>query len=462
MFKTEHGKNLLIENDLKGFPTSRFLINRQSMTYDESIDYLYNSVPMFQNVGSAAYKEGLQTSIILDNHFGNPHTKFKTIHIGGTNGKGSCSHTIAAILQSAGYKVGLFTSPHLIDFRERIRINGEMISEEFISNFIENEKEFFAPLHPSFFELTTAMAFTYFAENNIDIAVIEVGLGGRLDCTNIITPILSVITNISFDHMQQLGDTLSKIAEEKAGIIKPNIPVVIGESTPDTHSVFENTALKNSSPIYWAEKSCEILSHSVEAGIGISYKTRKWGTIHSELGGEYQVLNTNTILTSVDLLIKSGLNISQKNILEGFKHVCSITGFAGRWQVINNTPLTICDTGHNKAGLEYIVKQIHNQKYNRLHIVFGMVNDKDIKSVLSIMPQNAIYYFCQAGVKRAMPSDNLQKIASKYNLKGNNYPNVSQAYCSAIENAETDDFIFIGGSSFIVADLLAFLTLSNK
>ncbi|MBO5863021.1 MAG: bifunctional folylpolyglutamate synthase/dihydrofolate synthase, partial [Paludibacteraceae bacterium] len=291
------------------------------MTYTETVEYLFNSTPMFQNVGSAGYKEGLDNTITLDNHFDNPHNKFKTIHIGGTNGKGSCSHTIAAILQSAGYKVGLFTSPHLVDFRERIRINGVMIPEQYVIDFVENEKDFFEPLHPSFFELTTALAFKYFAENNVDIAVIEVGLGGRLDCTNIISPILSVITNIGFDHIQFLGNTLEKIASEKAGIIKNNTPAVIGETTPETRTVFIQKATSTNSAIYLAEENDIILSHQHSHNGGIDYETKTYGTIHGELSGLCQIKNTATILTAINVLAKIGLAIQPENIIEGFKHV---------------------------------------------------------------------------------------------------------------------------------------------
>ena len=412
---------------------------------------------MFQNVGSAGYKEGLDNTITLDNHFDNPHKKFKTIHIGGTNGKGSCSHTIAAILQSAGYKVGLFTSPHLVDFRERIRINGVMIPEQYVIDFVENEKDFFEPLHPSFFELTTALAFKYFAENNVDIAVIEVGLGGRLDCTNIISPILSVITNIGFDHIQFLGNTLEKIASEKAGIIKNNTPVVIGETTPETRTVFIQKATSTNSAIYLAEENDIILSHQHSHNGGIDYETKTYGTIHGELSGLCQIKNTATILTAINVLTKIGLAIQAENISEGFKHVCKLTGLRGRWEKIEENPITICDTGHNINGLEYIVKQLQQQKYEKLHIVFGMVNDKDIEGVLSIMPKDATYYFCQASVKRAMPSQQLKALAEAHELKGNTFANVLDAYNSARQNASQNDFIYIGGSSFIVADLIASL-----
>jgi dihydrofolate synthase/folylpolyglutamate synthase len=427
------------------------------MTYTETVEYLFNSTPMFQNVGSAGYKEGLDNTITLDNHFDNPHKKFKTIHIGGTNGKGSCSHTIAAILQSAGYKVGLFTSPHLVDFRERIRINGVMIPEQYVVDFVENEKDFFEPLHPSFFELTTALAFKYFAENNVDIAVIEVGLGGRLDCTNIISPILSVITNIGFDHIQFLGNTLEKIASEKAGIIKNNTPVVIGETTPETRTVFIQKATSTNSAIYLAEENDIILSHQHSHNGGIDYETKTYGTIHGELSGLCQIKNTATILTAINVLAKIGFAIQPENIIEGFKHVCELTGLRGRWEKIEENPITICDTGHNVNGLEYIVKQLQQQKYEKLHIVFGMVNDKDIEGVLSIMPKDATYYFCQASVKRAMPSQQLKTLAEAHELKGNTFANVLDAYNSARQNASQNDFIYIGGSSFIVADLIASL-----
>jgi dihydrofolate synthase/folylpolyglutamate synthase len=427
------------------------------MTYTETVEYLFNSTPMFQNVGSAGYKEGLDNTITLDNHFDNPHKKFKTIHIGGTNGKGSCSHTIAAILQSAGYKVGLFTSPHLVDFRERIRINGVMIPEQYVVDFVENEKDFFEPLHPSFFELTTALAFKYFAENNVDIAVIEVGLGGRLDCTNIISPILSVITNIGFDHIQFLGNTLEKIASEKAGIIKNNTPVVIGETTPETRTVFIQKATSTNSAIYLVEENDIILSHQHSHNGGIDYETKTYGTIHGELSGLCQIKNTATILTAINILAEIGLAIQPENIIEGFKHVCELTGLRGRWEKIDENPITICDTGHNVNGLEYIVRQLQQQKYEKLHIVFGMVNDKDIEGVLSIMPKDATYYFCQASVKRAMPSQQLKTLAEAHELKGNTFANVLDAYNSARQNASQNDFIYIGGSSFIVADLIASL-----
>ena len=423
------------------------------MTYDETVNYLYNCAPPFQQVGGAAYKEGLHNTIALDNHLGNPHRKFRTIHVAGTNGKGSCSHTIAAILQAAGYKVGLYTSPHLIDFRERIRVNGKPASKEFVVDFVEKEKGFFEPLQPSFFELTTAMAFTYFAQENVDVAVIEVGLGGRLDCTNIITPDLSIITNISLDHVQFLGNTLEKIAAEKAGIIKEGVPVVIGETTPETITVFQENAHSVGAPIIFAEEEQKIITATPTAD-GYTYETTLFGTLHGELGGDYQVKNTNTVLNAVLQLIASGYNISVENIQTGFSTVCGSTGLMGRWQRLQQHPTVVCDAGHNIGGVTEIVGQLMRQNYKSLRIVFGMVNDKEIDEVLAIMPKDATYYFTQASIRRALPAEEMQKKAVKYGLQGGNYPTVKEALQAAKSDASPDDFIFIGGSCFIVADLL--------
>lgn len=423
------------------------------MTYDETVNYLYNCAPPFQQVGGAAYKEGLHNTIALDNHLANPHRKFRTIHVAGTNGKGSCSHTIAAILQSAGYKVGLYTSPHLIDFRERIRVNGKPASKEFVVDFVEKEKGFFEPLQPSFFELTTAMAFTFFAQENVDVAVIEVGLGGRLDCTNIITPDLSIITNISLDHVQFLGNTLEKIAAEKAGIIKEGVPVVIGETTPETITVFQEKAHSVGAPIIFAEEERKIITATPTAD-GYTYETTLFGTLHGELGGDYQVKNTNTVLNAVLQLIASGYNISVENIQAGFSTVCGSTGLMGRWQKLCQHPTVVCDAGHNIGGVTEIVRQLMRQNYKSLRIVFGMVNDKEIDEVLAIMPKDATYYFTQASIRRALPAEEMQKKAAKYGLQGANYPTVKDALQAAKSDASPEDFIFIGGSCFIVADLL--------
>ena len=424
------------------------------MTYEETITYLYNSAPLFQNVGGDAYKEGLETTLTLDKHFGHPHRKFRTIHVAGTNGKGSCSHTLAAILQSAGYKVGLYTSPHLVDFRERIRVNGEMIPRQRVIGFVEQHRSFFEPLHPSFFELTTAMAFNYFAEQQVDVAVIEVGLGGRLDCTNIIRPDLCVITNISFDHIQFLGDTLAKIAAEKAGIIKPGIPVVIGETTPETKPVFMETAQKQGAPIHFAEEEQLVVSHLPQNGKNY-YWTRDYPHLEGELGGLCQVYNTNTLMSAIRVLTSIGYKIEEEHVRRGFANVCALTGLMGRWQKIQESPAAFCDTGHNKAGIELILKQLSIQKYHHLHIVIGMVNDKDIRGVLDMLPRNATYYFTKASVSRALNEREVQRLAKEVaGLEGNTYPNVKEAFEAANANAQKDDFIFVGGSTFVVADLL--------
>ncbi len=404
------------------------------MTYNETIEYLFNSTPLFQNVGKAAYKEGLANTLALDEYFGHPHTAFKTIHVAGTNGKGSTSHSLASVLQTAGYKVGLFTSPHLKDFRERIRINGEMISEEYVVDFVEKHRSFFEPLYPSFFELTTAMAFKYFADEKIDVAVIEVGLGGRLDCTNIITPVVSIITNISFDHVNLLGNTLEKIAGEKAGIIKHGIPVVIGETTPETRPVFEKKAKEVGTHLFFAEEA-------------------DTQDVLFELGGNYQKKNLRTILCALNIL-KSEFNISEENIRKGLSTVCERTGLMGRWQTLNECPKTICDVGHNVGGFEYIVKQLAQQNYKTLRIVIGMVNDKDIHGVLTLLPKEAKYYFTRAKVARALMPEELQNAALEYGLHGNCYPSVTEAFKAAREEASSEDFIFIGGSCFVVAEAL--------
>lgn len=427
------------------------------MTYEETIEYLYNSVPMFQKVGAVAYKEGLSNTYTLDEHFNHPHTRFKTIHIAGTNGKGSCSHTIASILQAAGYKTGLYTSPHILDFRERIRINGECISKQYVIDFVENERSFFEPLHPSFFELTTALAFKYFAEQQVDVAVIEVGLGGRLDCTNIITPELSVITNISLDHTQFLGDTLAKIASEKAGIIKQGIEAIIGETNSETRPVFESKAAECNSHITFAEDNMMVKSASASAEGGINYETKDYGTIHGELGGIYQVKNTNTILNVIATLKAKGFNIDADAVKSGFSNVSESTGLVGRWQKIQNSPLVICDTGHNTGGWQYLSKQLKMQKCRQMRIVFGMVDDKDIHTVMQMLPKNAVYYFTQASTKRAVSSEKVYKTGLEAGLQGTFYPDVKTAYLKALNDSDKGDFIFVGGSSYIVSDLFAYI-----
>lgn len=427
-----------------------------SMNYQETVQYLYDSAPLFQQVGKAAYKEGLENTYALDAHLGHPHRQFKTIHVAGTNGKGSCSHTLAAILQAAGYRTGLYTSPHLVDFRERIRINGECIEETYVIDFVEQHRTFFEPLHPSFFELTTAMAFRYFADREVDIAVIEVGLGGRLDCTNIITPLVALITNISFDHVQFLGDTLEKIATEKAGIIKPGIPVIVNETTPETRKVFTEKA-DNRSPLLFAEDEAWMSNVTKDDEGRFVYDTFVAGRLTGELRGNYQLLNSRLVLAAVKTLRQTeGLTISDEAVKEGFAHVCALTGLRGRWEKLGEYPLMICDTGHNTGGMTYIVEQLSQQTYEHLHIVIGMVNDKDIDGVLAMLPKQATYYFTQASVSRALPAAQLAQKAATHGLTGTEYTSVEAAVGAAKAKATTNDMIFIGGSSFIVADLLSF------
>ena len=425
------------------------------MTYQEATTYLFTAAPLFQNIGAGAYKEGLSNTHLLDEHFGHPHEKFRTIHVGGTNGKGSTSHTLAAILQSQGYRVGLYTSPHLVDFRERIRVNGVMIPEKRVISFVEQERSFFEPLHPSFFELATALAFQYFAEQKVDVAVIEVGLGGRLDCTNIIHPDLSIITNISFDHIQFLGNTLPKIASEKAGIIKQGVPAIIGEAgEEDVRMVFEQEAEKVGTRLIFAEEEKELISYTYSPTQGYTYQTKTYGELHGQLSGFCQEKNTRTILAAVNELNKISYGISTASVAKGMNQVCQLTGLMGRWQTISNNPLTICDTGHNVGGMQYITKQLKETPHQRLHIIIGMVNDKDVNTVLSMLPKDAVYYFTQASVKRAMPVEEFAQKAEKHDLHGNSYANVELAYRVAKQNAEKNDLIFVGGSTFIVADML--------
>ena len=416
------------------------------MNYNETVEYLFNSTPVFEKIGSAAYKEGLYNTNALDEHFNHPHRQFKTIHVAGTNGKGSCSHTIAAMLQAEGLRVGLFTSPHLVDFRERIRVNGECISEQYVVDFVEKER--------SFFELTTAMAFKYFADMKVDIAVIEVGLGGRLDCTNIIKPILSVITNISLDHTQFLGDTLAKIAGEKAGIIKPGVTVVIGEANGETRPVFEAKAREVGAPIVFAEDSCGILSAEHLDNGGILYATKRHGSVRGELSGDYQVKNANTILAVADILLHNNI-LSEGSIAKGFGHVCESTGLMGRWQVLQTEPLVVCDTGHNTGGWQYLSRQIKAQRCRQLRMVFGMVDDKDINSVMEMLPKDATYYFTNATTHRAIPAQKVRQTGEEHGLKGSCYNSVNEAYEAALKDASNDDFVFVGGSSYVVADLLS-------
>lgn len=425
-----------------------------TMTFDETTQFLYNQLPVFQHKGASAYKPGLGNTEALDAFFNHPHHAYKTIHVGGTNGKGSTSHTLAAILQKAGYKVGLYTSPHLVDFRERIRVNGEMISKQYVIDFVANNFAQIAHIQPSFFELTMMMAFCYFRESEVDIAIIEVGLGGRLDSTNIISPELSIITNISFDHVQFLGDTLEKIAAEKAGIIKHGIPAVIGEASGSVKKVFRLQGEGCNTEIYFAEESNLLYSSTKTADGYWLYDTPDYPGLIGELGGNCQIKNTQTILTTLPLLKKAGFIIPDSAVYEGFRNVVELTGLQGRWQKLATRPLTYCDTGHNEGGIKYIVDQLKCQSYKNLRIVIGMVNDKDIHHILALLPKEGIYYFTQASVARALPVNELQQLAYDTGLTGKAFSTVAEAYDYAVSESESDDFLFIGGSNFIVADLL--------
>lgn len=424
------------------------------MTYNDTIQYLYNRLPVFHHVGSAAYKPGLGNTVLLMNALENPQTHYRTIHVAGTNGKGSVSHLLAAVLQQAGYRVGLYTSPHLVDFGERIRVNGEMIEQQYVVDFVEKYKNLFSAIEPSFFELTMAMAFNYFADCDVDLAVIEVGLGGRLDSTNIILPELSVITNISFDHVGFLGDTLGKIAYEKAGIIKANVPVVVGEIHPETRPVFELKARQENAPIYFAEEQVTVSFNGYENGkMKVETSNNKYFVVG--LTGLYQLKNVVTTLTAIDQLNKMNFEITEAAISQGFENVTEITGLQGRWQVLQQNPTVVTDTGHNAGGIQFVVEQLKVQTYKTLRIVIGMVNDKDISAVLALLPTDAQYYFTQANIVRALPAEELKKEAQSCGLKGIAYSTVEQAIRTALNESDTDDFVFIGGSNFVVGEALA-------
>lgn len=432
------------------------------MTYDETLRYLYASAPLFQQIGAGAYKEGLETTRTLDAHFGHPHRKYLTIHIGGTNGKGTCSHSIAAVLQAAGYRVGLYTSPHLVDFRERIRVDGVPMPEAYVVDFVARERSFFEPLRPSFFELTTAMAFKYFADAAVDIAVVEVGLGGRLDCTNIVQPVLSVVTNISLDHTQFLGHTLAAIAGEKAGIFKAGTPAVVGEATPETRPVFTDAAARVGASLVFAEDAPEVLAVSRDAADEWRFESRTFGSVRSSLTGAYQERNMNTLLTALRELGRAGVRFSADDVRAGLAQVQATTGLRGRWETLRQAPTVVCDTGHNVGAWQYLAPQLRAQRCRRLRVVFGMAGDKDVRSVLALLPRDAAYYFTQASVRRALPAADLLREAKACGLAGAAYPTVASAYTQALADADADDFLFVGGSSFVVADLLAFLQPSRS
>lgn len=409
-------------------------VSNSKMNYKETTDWMFSQLPMFQTQGATAYKKDLTNTHLLMEQLNHPELKFKSIHVAGTNGKGSTSSMIASILQEAGYKVGLYTSPHLKDFRERIRINGEMISEDAVVDFIDENKSFFEKNQLSFFEMTVGLAFDYFAKECVDVAVIEVGMGGRLDSTNVITPLVSVITNIGFDHTQFLGDTLPKIAFEKAGVIKRNIPVVIGEYADETKPVFEEKATFEDAPIVFAQDNSEVLYDCA-------------------LKGDYQKQNMKTVLKAVELL-QNAFEISDLHIQNGFKKVISNTGLLGRWQILNEKPFVVTDTAHNAHGLKIVLSQIQKHEFETLHIVLGVVNDKDLDSILPLFPKNAKYYFCKPNLPRGLDAAVLRDVASKYGLKGMVYNSVTEAYENALDSAIVTDFIYVGGSTFVVAEII--------
>ena len=424
------------------------------MTYIEALNYL---APSFQQVGANAYKPGLERSLMLDWHMQHPHREYRTIHVAGTNGKGSVSHLLAAVLRNANYKVGLYTSPHMVDFCERIRVNGKKISKRYVIDFVERFRSFIETHNPSFFEITTGLAFEYFRHQKVDFAVIEVGLGGRLDSTNIITPVLSIITNISRDHTQYLGDTLTQIAGEKAGIIKPCIPVVVGDTgNEEVKHVFMEKAKEMNSPVYFAEKEDVLLSAQKPENREWEFLSTDYGKFNGELKGSVQQQNARTVLTALRILEKNRVTISRDAVKKAFEHVTELTGLTGRWQTIQTKPCIICDTGHNVGAWESLIIDLQQEaeKHQTIRIVVGMVSDKEIEPMLAIMPKDAVYYFTQASVSRALPAGQLAGKARLYQLQGNSYNTVSEAVKVAIKDSSPHDMIFIGGSTFVVADAL--------
>jgi len=438
-----------------------------AMNYNATLQYLYTQLPMFTRDGASAFKKDLTNTLELCKRLDNPQHKFKSVHVGGTNGKGSTSHLLAAVLQTAGYKTGLYTSPHLKDFRERIRINGQMISEQTVIDFVEHHKADFDEIAPSFFEMTVALAFDIFAKEKVDIAIIEVGLGGRLDSTNVITPLLSVITNIGWDHMNMLGNTLPLIAGEKAGIIKPGIPVVIGEKQPAVADVFIEKASETNSKFLFAseewivekvkaerQKVKSATEELLEFHIQSKDSELKTYDLALDLPGTYQLKNIKTVLSAVNELRGQGFIISDDHIQTALKQVKILTGLHGRWETLSHNPLTICDTGHNPDGIEEVMKNIESVKYKHLHMVIGMVNDKDTGKVLPMFPKSATYYFCKPDIPRGLDAEVMKAQAETHGLIGNAYSSVKEALLSAQKNAGSDDLVFVGGSTFVVAEVV--------
>lgn len=424
-------------------------------TYADTLHYLYAQLPMFTRVGASAYKKDLHNTLALCKALNNPEHTFKSVHIGGTNGKGSSSHMLAAILQTAGYKTGLYTSPHLTDFRERIRINGQMIPEQEVIAFVNSHQALFEEIKPSFFEATVGLAFDYFAKQEVDVAIIEVGLGGRLDSTNVIHPLVSLITNIGLDHQDILGNTLEEIAGEKAGIIKSNTPIIIGEKQAEIAQLFEKKAKEADAKIlfasdYWTITPKETAPLLVVHAHSVNQKLE----LALDLRGSYQVKNLAGVLTAVDELREQGFEISEADLKTALKQVSSLTGLQGRWQTLQKTPLVICDTGHNEDGIKEVLKNIANTPHQNLHMVWGMVKDKDVRKILALLPKEASYYFCQPNIPRGKPAEELAQEAQQYELKGEAYASVAEAYQQALSKANPNDLIFVGGSTFVVAEVL--------
>ncbi|WP_395626961.1 bifunctional folylpolyglutamate synthase/dihydrofolate synthase [Daejeonella sp.] len=436
------------------------------MNYKETIQYLYSRLPMFSKEGQAAMKPGLQNIIKFCQKLGNPEEKFKSVHVGGTNGKGSSSHMLAAILQNSGYKTGLYTSPHLRDFRERIRIDGKMISEKKVVQFVKSNQQFIEQIEPSFFEVTVAMAFEHFALEKVDIAIIEVGLGGRLDSTNIIKPELSLISNIGYDHMNILGNTLAEIALEKAGIIKSETPVIISQRQSEIQEIFNNKAFEMESQITFASDEWDIKRSSLQnyntdlLKVEVKQKSKvenaifKFNSLELDLTGSYQLKNLAGVLSAVNQLKIRGFKIDDDNIISALADVKTLTGLMGRWQTLAMKPLIICDTGHNEDGIKEVIKNIHLSTFNNLHMVIGVVKDKDISKILTLLPQEAKYYFCQPNIPRAKSANELHAEAIQFGLEGDYYESVDSALEAAKKNALEDDLIFIGGSTFVVAEIV--------
>jgi dihydrofolate synthase/folylpolyglutamate synthase len=428
------------------------------MTYQQTLDYLFSRLPMFQRIGAAAYKPNLDNTYKIASLLGDPHKKLKCVHVAGTNGKGSSSHMIAAVLQQAGYKVGLYTSPHLIDFRERITINGKMIGKDEIIDFVEKYKTDFEAIEPSFFEWTVGLAFHYFVKQEVDVAVIEVGLGGRLDSTNIITPVVSLITNIGYDHMNLLGDTLQKIAGEKAGIIKSKIPIVVSEQQSDIYPVFNAKANELRAPIQFADKRYKVTGHKHNNGLlecdVLDKKINITDNYTLDLTGKYQLKNLLGVLNTVEVLIDEGFIIEKKEVKKALSNVVKLTKLKGRWQTISEDPLIIADTGHNEDGIKQVLENLNRYAYKNLHMVFGAVNDKDIEKILQLLPVSAQYYFVKASVPRALESEELQKNASKFKLLGEAFQSVELGLKAAKKAYKKGDLIFVGGSTFVVGDVL--------